>query len=244
MVQIITHHDPEHLSRSTAARIRDLIEGSGRTGRDRFSLGLAGGSTPEGTYRLLAGAGVNWERVDAWLSDERWVPHDHPDSNGKMAADLFLDGTDARFYRPRWAPWLEAADSAAHYEATLRSIHPDGRAELILLGLGDDGHTASLFPGTAALDAEDRRWYVANHVPKLDTERLTATYSFLRQAHRIFFLVSGESKAAALRQVLEPSQGERTLPASGVMGGEAQVTWLVDDAAASRLDRVETVPAE
>lgn len=241
-MQIISHRDLEHLSHSTAARIAGLINQS-RAGTGRFSFGLSGGSTPEGTYRLLADAAAPWEGVDAWLSDERWVPHDHPDSNGKMAADLLLNAVGARFYRPRWAPWLEAADSAAHYEATLRSIHPDGRADLVLLGMGDDGHTASLFPGTAALEAEDRRWYVANHVPKLDAERLTATYSFLRQAHRVFFLVAGESKAPALRQVLEPNEGERALPAAGVIGGDAEVTWLVDEAAASQLDRTETTPA-
>jgi 6-phosphogluconolactonase len=243
-VQIITHRDLDHISHSAARRIAGLIAASPDAGTGRFSFGLSGGSTPAGTYRLLAGSDVPWDRVDAWLSDERWVPHDHPDSNGKMAADLLLDATGARFYRPRWAPWLEAADSAAHYEATLRSIHPDGRADLILLGMGDDGHTASLFPGTAALEAEERRWYVANHVPKLDAERLTATYSFLRQAQRVFFLVSGEPKADALRQVLEPNEGEKTLPAAGVMGGRSDVTWLVDEAAASRLDRSETVLAD
>ncbi len=243
-MQIITHRDLEHISHSAAGRIAGLIGESLEAGAVRFSFGLSGGSTPAGTYRLLAEADIRWDGVDAWLSDERWVPHDHPDSNGKMAADLLLSATNARFYRPRWAPWLEAADSAAHYEATLRSIHPDGRADLVLLGMGDDGHTASLFPGTAALEAEERRWYVANHVPKLDAERLTATYSFLRQAHRVFFLVAGESKAAALRQVLEPNEGEKTLPAAGIIGGEADVTWLVDEAAASQLDRTETSPAD
>src|SRR5690606_1568821 len=103
------------------------------------------------------------------------------------------------------------------------------------------GHTASLFPGTAALDAPESRWYVDNYVPKLDAHRLTATYRFLRAAHRILFLVTGEAKAPALRQVLEPVDGEEVLPARGVRGGDAEVSWMVDEAAASQLSSTNLV---
>lgn len=208
-----------------------------------FTLGMAGGSTPIGAYRVLRDLPVEWSKVDAFMSDERWVPLDHPDSNGHQAALELMDHVGARFHRPRWAPWLTAADSAAHYEATLRSLHPTGRSDLILLGMGDDGHTASLFPGTAALDPPPGRWFVHNLVPRLDTERLTATLPFLREAHRLVFLVAGEAKAAALRRVLEPEPGANPPPAARVLGGNAEVTWLVDRAAAAELEKTETLMA-
>lgn len=233
-VGVLVHRDTEHLAESAASLIAQMVADSDRP---RFSLGLAGGSTPAATYRRLRPLDADWDRVDAWLSDERWVPHDHDESNGHMAARLLMDHVSARFLRPRWALWLEAPDSAAHYEADLRSIHPDGRADLVLLGMGPDGHTASLFPGTAALDAPATRWFVANQVPDLDVQRLSATYTFLRRAHRVIYLVAGEDKAAALRQVLEPAEDEPSLPAAGVMGGAAPVTWMVDEAAARQLSQ-------
>lgn len=234
------HRDRGHLAASSAAAIADRI---GAAEAETFSLGLAGGSTPEDTYRVLAGIDTDWESVDAWLSDERWVPLDHEDCNGKTALDTLVAHVPCRFHRPRWAPWLEPSDSAAHYEAVLRSLHPDGRADLILLGLGEDGHTASLFPGTAALDAPAHRWFVANHVPKLDADRLTVTYSFLHAARELMVLVAGSAKAEALRQVLEPGPDERRLPAAGIMGGEATVTWMVDEDAAGLLTSTDLHPA-
>lgn len=199
----------------------------------RVSIGLAGGSTPADTYRSMRGLACNWDRVDAWLSDERWVPVDHRDSNGRMAAETLLDHVPGTFHRPRWAPWLEPDESAAHYEAVLRSLHPsDHPPDLILLGMGEDGHTASLFPDTTALST-DHRWFVANFVPKLDAWRLTASFELLHRAKDIFFLVGGEGKAEILARVMA---GE-DLPAARVVAGPAPVTWLLDEAAAGRLSR-------
>ncbi|HSL26786.1 MAG TPA: 6-phosphogluconolactonase, partial [Acidimicrobiia bacterium] len=195
------------------------------------SVGLAGGSTPAATYRSMKGLPCHWDRVDVWLTDERWVPWDHEESNGRMAADALLSQVGGLFHRPRWAPWLEPDESAAHYEATLRSLHPsDHPPDLVLLGLGADGHTASLFPGTTALMVE-RRWYVANRVEAQRGWRLTATVPLLHRAREIFFLVTGEAKAACLAEVLagKPS------PATTVAEGPAAVTWLVDRAAARLL---------
>ncbi|CAN5789410.1 6-phosphogluconolactonase [soil metagenome] len=234
-MNVIVYRDKPGLALAAARRVADTISASDRQVR----IGLAGGSTPAETYRLLREMAVDWERVDAWVSDERWVPHEHTDCNGTMIAQLLMDHVPASFHRPRWATWLSAADSAAHYEAALRSIHPDGGSELILLGMGDDGHTASLFPGTEALEADPRRWYVENYVPQAGAERLTATYSFLHQAHEIAFLVSGGDKASALREVLEPVEGTTPPPAARVMDGHAEVTWLVDEAAAAELDATE-----
>lgn len=231
-MHIRVHADAAELTEAAADLVSDAILEA-----DDLSIGLSGGSTPIAMYRLLRDRDLPWSRVDAWMSDERWVPSDHPECNGHQAATELIDHVEARLHRPRWAPWLSPADSAAHFEAELRHLHPDGRAHLILLGMGADGHTASLFPGTAALKAPPERWFVHNEVPQLDTVRLTTTYSFLRAAHRLVFLVAGAAKADAVRRVLQPTDGEEPLPASGVMGGDAAVTWLIDESAASHLTR-------
>ena len=229
-VAIEVFPDKDALARGAAERIASrLREAPG----PRASLGIAGGSTPAATYRELRGLLCRWDRVDVWLSDERWVPLDHPDSNGRMAAEELLDHVPCTFHRPRWAPWLEPEESAAHYEALIRSLHPsDHRPDLILLGMGEDGHIASLFPDTAAL-AVRRRWYVSNFVPKLDVWRLTATFDILDLARDVFFLVGGEAKADVLGRVM----GGELFPATRVALGAAPVTWLLDEAAASKLSR-------
>ena len=220
--------DPDALAIGAAQRIADVLDNAPG---ERVSLGLAGGSTPAATYRQLRDIPTRWDRVDVWLADERWVPHNHSDSNGLMAAGILLDHVNARFHRPRWAPWLEPAESAAHYEATLRSLHqPDVGPDLVLLGIGTDGHTASLFPGTKAL-AEERRWYMANEIPDLDTWRLTCTLTFLRRAQRVFFLVAGKEKAEMMSRIAAGDE----LPATLVMKVVPDTIWLVDRPAASRL---------
>jgi 6-phosphogluconolactonase len=220
--------DAAALADAAAERVASVLrEGEG----PRVSLGLSGGTTPVVTCRQLRGLPARWERVDAWLVDERWVPHDHQDSNGRMVTETLLAHVGATFHRPRWAPWLRPDESAAHYEATLRSLHPpQHRPDLVLLGIGVDGHTASLFPGTDALQAE-RRWYVANEVPALDTWRLTSTFPFLRLARHIWFLVSGEDKAPVMARI---AAGEQ-LPAARVEAPEGEVVWMLDRAAAAEL---------
>lgn len=231
-MNLVIRPDPEHLADAAADFIAGLI---GEAPEARVTLGLAGGSSPKLTYERLVEKQVPWGRVDAWLSDERWVPHHHPESNGRMAAEALMDHVEARYLRPRFAPPLLPADSAAYYEADLRSIHGGGRPDIVLLGMGDDGHTASLFPGTAALTAPPHRWFVANHVPQLGVDRLTSTYSLLHAARHVVFLVAGATKADALRQAIEPSDDRDPVPAAGVTGGQAEVWWLVDEAAASQL---------
>lgn len=224
-MDLVVYETVEEVAVGAAQRIAELIGAS--TGR--FSLGLAGGSTPVSTYEALRGRATGWERVDAWLSDERWVPHDHERSNGRMANETLMSHVAASFERPRWSEFMEPADSAAHYEARLRSLM-DGRApELILLGMGDDGHTASLFPGSEALD-EDSRWYVANVIPETGEPRLTATYPLLWRAQRLMMITAGEHKAVALKDSFE----DKT-PAGRIGDGDASVEWHVDKAAASLL---------
>ena len=201
------------------------------------TLAIAGGRTPADTYRELRRRNVDWERVVAWVGDERWVPPDDESNNGRMAREAFLDHVPAVFLPVPYTTDGPAAAAAA-YESELRRVFPDrdGRPspDIVLLGLGDDGHTLSLFPGTDALE-ERERLYVANWVPKFDAWRLTATYPLVHAARHVLFLVAGAGKAEAVARVL--GSPDATDPARRIMDGDADVTWLLDEAAASDLSR-------
>jgi len=197
------------------------------------TLGLAGGSTPRLTYELLRGMTVPWDRVHAWMTDERHVPTDHPDSNAGMARRALFDHVPATLHE---VPYDEdAASSANAYEHTLAGVmgEPTGRLQpgLIILGIGDDGHTASLFPGTPALE-EDERDYVANWVEAQNSWRLTATLRLLARARRTLFLVSGANKAEVVAEILEQGSDH---PAAVVNRASRDSVWLLDHAAASAL---------
>lgn len=222
-MDLITYATPEEVASGAATRIAGLIGAT--TGR--FSLGLAGGSTPAATYEALRQESIDWAKVDVWLSDERWVPHDDERSNGLMATETLMDGLPARFERPRWSELMEPADSAAYYEATLRSIHDQRTPDLVLLGVGTDGHTASLFPGSRALGEMDR-WFVANTIPETSEPRLTATFPLLWQSKLLLVLTTGEAKAPALRDSFDGMT-----PAGRIGAGDAKVEWHVDESAAS-----------
>jgi len=222
-MQLAVHDTAHAMAHAIADRIASLLHETG----DSFSLGLAGGTTPGATYRLLAGMALPWDRVQAWLSDERWVALDDERSNGRMVAETLADQAGLTLHRPPWNPEMEPNDAAAQYETVLRRIHEAAPPHLVLLGMGEDGHTASLFPGTAALD-ESARWFVANEVPQLGEIRLTATYPLLWSARRLIVLVAGDRKAEALRQSLAGDT-----PAGRLMEGGAEVEWHADAAAAS-----------
>lgn len=225
MMELVIHRSAEETADSAARRISDgMAEAEGE-----FSLGLAGGSTPRATYEALESRDADWSRVTTWLSDERWVPQTHERCNGRMAAETLMNHVDATFHRPRWSEYMEPSDSAAHYEAVLRHLHPDKGPDLVVLGMGEDGHTASLFPETEAL-SEMERWFVANRVPKLGETRLTATFPLLWQAKLLVVLVVGAHKAEALK-----ATAEGTTPAARLVEGDAKVEWHVDSAAASLL---------
>jgi 6-phosphogluconolactonase len=195
----------------------------------QFSLGLAGGSTPEATYKKLLGTATDWTKVTAWLADERWVPLDSDQSNGHMAAQALFDHIPARLVRPDWAKDLSPEESATRYGKLLQSLHAESGPDMVLLGLGGDGHTASLFPGSTALD-ETRHRYVANTIPESGEVRLTATYPLLGSAQRIIFLVVGQSKAGALKASLAGDS-----PAGKVDGTNTEIEWHVDRQAAALL---------
>lgn len=223
-MELVVHDTPEEVAREAASYIAGLIAGS----EERFTLGLAGGSTPVATHLALRGRVDGWDRVHCWLSDERWVRPDDERSNGRMAEETLIDRVEAAsFDRPRWSPYLFPKESAVHYEARLRHVFSGERPDLIMLGMGADGHTASLFPGTRALEKMDR-WYVSNEVPQLDEDRLTATYPLLWSARVLVVLTTGEAKAEALRD----SFAGKT-PAGRLGEGDAEVKWFIDREAAS-----------
>ncbi len=215
--------------------------------RGRFTVALAGGSTPKALYSRLAARyrdAVPWHAVEFFWGDERHVPPQHPDSNFLAAREAMLDYvpvSDQHVHRIH-AELPVAAAAANDYEATLRRQFTLQAAErpvfdLALLGMGADGHTASLFPGSDALREADRL-VLAPWVEQLNTYRITMSMPVLSRAAIIVFLVSGQSKAETLRDVLEgPRQPDR-LPAQAVQPAGGRLLWLVDRAAASRLARV------
>jgi len=212
--------------------------------RGRFVIALSGGSTPKNLYTLLATnarAALPWAQMFFFWSDERHVPPSDPDSNYRMAQEALLSRVpvpaSSVFRVP--AEKADAGDAALAYERILRqffSLQPGEipRFDLILLGLGPDGHTASLFPETAAVE-EKSRLVVANWVEKLKTHRITFTLPVLNAARCVAFLVSGSEKASALHEVLESDASGEKYPAKLVRPAEGKLIWLLDRAAASEL---------
>ena len=196
------------------------------------TLFLSGGSTPRVTYTRLLDQDVDWSRVHIFLGDERWVDQAHQDSNARMAREAFVDSVPATFH-PLSTDEESPAAAADGYERTLRELFGDApvRPDLIILGIGTDGHTASLFPGTAAL-AESGRLFVANWVPDMQVWRLTATFPLLSQAAELLFLATGAAKAEVVAQILE---GDAAYPAGTATAGARTVTWFLDRAAAAHL---------
>jgi 6-phosphogluconolactonase len=223
-------------ARDFAARATEAIDERGR-----FAVALAGGSTPKATYEALArdyAERLDWSTVHVFFGDERTVPPDHEDSNYRMANEALLSRVPVGGVH-RMRGELSPAEAAEAYEEELREFFgPDGspRLDLILLGLGEDGHTASLFPETSALDVTDR-WVVANPVLKLETTRLTLTVPAINAAMAVTFLVAGEGKAEALKEVLEGNAHPRAFPAKFIRLENGDLTWMVDQAAASLLDK-------
>ena len=218
--------------------------------RGRAVVALSGGSTPRRMGELLAQPPfrdrVPWQRLHVFWGDERWVPLDSPDSNAGTAKRTFLDRLPVPPEQIHAFPTvgLSPREAAATYAREIEHLigEEDGslpRLDLVLLGMGDDGHTASLFPGTVALD-ERTLLAVANPVPKLDTTRLTLTAPVLNAGRAVVFLVGGEGKAATLAAVLDGPERSDELPAQLVRPVDGPLRWLVDRAAASRLGGVES----
>ena len=214
--------------------------------RSPLTVALSGGSTPKLLYQLLADPNepfreqVSWPRIHFFWSDERHVPPDHPESNYRMANEALLSHvpvTQKNVHRiPSENP--NAAEAARDYEQTLIDVSKSSmpRLDLILLGIGTDGHTASIFPGSEVLH-ETKRLVAAPWVEKLNTYRITMTLPLINNAASVLFLVSGAEKAEIVRDVL---QGPKQYPAQYVNPSEGQLLWLLDKDAATKLDTSST----
>jgi 6-phosphogluconolactonase len=237
---------PAALATAVADRFVSVASGAIRA-RGEFIVALPGGSTPRATFTLLATPGyagqVDWPRVHVVWSDERCVPPDDAASNYRMARETLLDHVPVpavNIHRIRGEH--DAARAAASYEQVVRTVlrtpsgapttSPGARIDLALLGLGEDGHTASLFPGK--LPPDDARWAAA--VPATPVARVTLTPPVINAAAEILFVVSGSTKGAIVRRVLNAPRDRPALPAQLINTVDGRVRWMLDAAAAAQLD--------
>ncbi len=229
----------------TFVRLSQEVQAMGKP----FRVALSGGSTPKLLYGLLSSdtfrGEVAWDNVQFFFGDERWVPHTHRDSNFKLANDELFSKVDVNSENifPIPTEGLSPDDAAAQYEATLRQVFSVDsevpRFDLIFLGMGADGHTASLFPHTDVLH-EREKLVAAPYVEKLTSHRITLTPVVLNSAAEVLFMVVGEDKAPALKEVLKGDYNPDEYPSQLLREAQGNVTWLVDSAAAGQLRVRET----
>jgi 6-phosphogluconolactonase len=250
-IQIVA--DAEALSRTAADVFVDVAKRAVRD-RGRFTVALSGGSTPKALYSLLTGdpdlrAQVPWQQTYFFFGDERHVPPDHPDSNYRTANEgLFstMSVASDQIFRMK-GEYSDPAKAAAEYEQELREFFHLAagqlpRFDMVMLGMGPDGHTASLFPGTRALH-EKKKLVTANWVGKFCTQRITMTAPVLNNAALVIFMAHGQDKAPPLKAVLEGPYEPEQLPSQLIRPQNGILSWLVDESAAGQLDRTSIKPS-
>jgi 6-phosphogluconolactonase len=237
LVTVLPDHDA--LAAAAADHVVDVLRAT-LAQRDVANVALAGGSTPRAINALLVTAPrrgeVDWSRVVFWFGDERCVPPDDQQSNYKMNRETLLDPLGIpSAHRHRMRGEDDPSAAAADYDVVLRrEAGETPRLDLILLGMGPDGHTASLFPGTiTALDKG--KLCIAHYVPQLDRWRMTLTPRAINAAHSIAITAGGAEKADALREVLEGPKQTDVYPAQLIQPTHGDLRWFVDEAAASKL---------
>ncbi len=212
----------------------DSLKGLLERSDQNVTIALSGGSTPKRLFEMMAQASLPLNRLELYWGDERYVPHDHKDSNYRMTRESLLAHAAVPASQVHPWPYLDTPQASADaYEQLLVSrfggVNQVG-FDVVLLGMGEDGHTASLFPGTAALSVRDRA-AVANHVEKLDSWRLTMTYPVFENSRHVWFLACGAGKADIIPRVLA---GE-DFPSAHVRSG-GELVWMLDEAAAAKLE--------
>jgi len=244
--QVIRHPSRDVLAEDVATRLVARLaeaQGEGRVP----SVALTGGTVGARIHEALLTASrdsVDWSRVDLWWSDERYVPRDSPDRNDRQAAESLLDRVPVDPVRVHTMPAPDdpsdgpagLAEAAAAYAEEVRA-HGSGRFDVVMLGVGEDGHVASLFPGFPQLDVVDDIAVPVTGSPKPPPERISLTYPALNRTRAVWFVVSGEGKAEAVARALATGEDRPDLheiPAVGVSGQE-ETLWFVDEGAASRL---------
>lgn len=237
--QLSVWADEEALSRAMAEELAGAAE-SALTGRNRFDLVLAGGNTPRRLYEILAAdyrERIAWSRTHLYWGDERYVPHDDPLSNYRMARESLIDplGLDPANIHPMPTTAADPNEAASSYELTLREQFGDSgpRFDLVLLGIGPEGHTASLFPGSPAL-AERERWVMPVRVAAKPPLRLTLTLPALDCAEEIFFLAAGENKRAIVAKLLSLQPGEEANYPAALLQPRGRTVLFLDRAARGR----------
>jgi 6-phosphogluconolactonase len=235
--QYQVYTDTTELAQAAAQRWVELAHESLRA-RNSFHVALAGGSTPEPVYRLLRDADVDWSKIHLYWGDERDVPEDHPDSNFRMARLALIDSVpipEANIHPIRVQPDIE--ETVTEYRQQLEKVHQAQGGfpcfDLIMLGMGDDGHVASLFPDSSALGVTDRS-VVSVYVEKLNSWRVTLTYPVLNAARHIMLLVAGEAKAPVVARALDSGDTEQDYPVQK-LSPQGKLEWFLDKSAASRL---------
>jgi len=239
--EILICADSAELAREAARRFAEMADAF-TNDAGRFTVALSGGSTPKAMFQVLADKpfadALPWRSIYLFWGDERSVPPDHADSNYRMAYEALL----SRVPIPRENIFRIPAEdedhkrAAANYSENLRTFFAAERPglDLIFLGMGPDGHTASLFPGTTALCANDRI-AVANYVDKLQSWRITLTADTINRARNIIFLVAGADKAPALKEVIEGPRNPEQFPSQLIEASHGALLWMVDEAAAKLL---------
>jgi len=239
--EVLICADAAELARESARRFAELAEVF-ISDVGRFTVALSGGSTPKAMFQILAekpfADSLLWRSIYFFWGDERCVPPDHADSNYRMANETLLSKVPV----PRENIFRIPAEdedpqrAAARYSETLRKFFAEEwpHFDLVFLGMGADGHTASLFPGTAALRVNDRA-VVANYVEKFQSWRITLTADAINKARNIIFLVAGEDKAPALKEVIRGPRNSEQYPSQLIAPFYGALLWMIDEAAASLL---------
>jgi 6-phosphogluconolactonase len=237
---IVRRADSQAVAEEAARRFvdcaRDAVERRGR-----FVVALSGGSTPRRLHALLAQPphleAVDWQRTTVLFGDERCVPPEHADSNYRMAKETLFDHVPIPAWRiHRMRGEADPATAATEYQRRMRALFADDdspRIDLVLLGMGPDGHTASLFPETQALH-EASQWVLANHVPSLSAWRITLTFPCLNAARNVLFMIAGASKAPVFAEVFGGRAHDTPYPSERVVPTDGALVVLVDEAAADR----------
>jgi 6-phosphogluconolactonase len=243
--EIVISKNAESLTQAAAEEILE-IGNTAIQAHGRFSIALSGGTTPRAVYTLLATepfkSKINWNKVHVFWSDERSVIPSHPDSNYRMAKEALLSKINIPEENiHRVTSEEDALLASGAYEEELNDFFHllSGDLpvfDLIMLGLGDDGHTASLFPGTEALH-ETKSLVADNFVKKLSTHRITFTFPVINNAAHVLFLVSGPTKTKMLKRVLENTEPQEILPSQMVIPAHGRLLWMLDEAAAAELKR-------
>ena len=244
-IEYIVEPDAAALARRTAQHFVEIIEQAvAKQGRARIAI--SGGSTPKAAFQLLADPAqpwlkrMPWDKLELFWVDERTVPPDHPESNYRMTREAMLDHVPLKPEQVhRMEGELDPQVAAARYESLLRnSFRLEGaetpRFDLVQLGMGDDGHTASLFPHTAAIH-EMGRLVTANQVPQKDTWRITLTWPVINQGASVFFLIGGKNKAELVKEVFTGPRDPERLPSQLIWPSSGILTLILDKDAASLL---------